>query len=154
MHLHPNNVADSNRNSRLSRLSRQSTNRSRLETNQPLSVKKLPHFNSPEACNASAIRYVSSFKLMFLKLKNLYLDVHQLVTLPHHNLCRLLNSVTLTKLNFLEFIFLRHFPLRHMSSTSLLLLNGERFNNQSSINQTINKINQSISWSTMQDNVN
>ena len=48
---------NSQRNSRLSRLSRQSVNnRSRVESNQPLSVKKLPHFNTPEACNASAIR--------------------------------------------------------------------------------------------------
>ena len=52
---------DNNRNSRLSRLSRLSTNRSRLEANEPLSVKKLPHFNTPEACNASAVRFVSWF---------------------------------------------------------------------------------------------
>ena len=66
---------------------------------------------------------ITSFKLMFLKLKNLYSDVHLLVTLLHHNLCRLLNR--LWSLNFLEFIFLQPFPPLHTTSTSLLLLTSE-----------------------------
>jgi len=45
---------------------------------------------------------LTSFKLVFPKIKNLYLDVHRHVISPHHNLCCLLNRLKLLK--FLEFV--------------------------------------------------
>lgn len=46
---------------------------------------------------------LTSFKSIFRKPKNLYLDVRLLVTSPYHNPCRLLNKLQLQ--NFLVFLF-------------------------------------------------
>ena len=62
----------------------------------------------------------TSYKSIFPKLKNLYLDVHLHIISLYHNPFRLLNNLQLQ--NCSESIFLPRYPLLHMLNRSWLLI--------------------------------